>query len=81
MGAIAKPLNLKKIKKDASSSIAKPEVLAGADATPTETEAERQLRIARQLRKSGNSYSAKLKAFNERLAKTTDFNDVPKMKG
>jgi hypothetical protein len=46
---------------------------------PVETASERQLRLARKL-KGSSSYQQKLRAFNERLAKTTDFNDLPKMK-
>jgi hypothetical protein len=73
MAPITKPLKLKSLK--VNKDIAKEQV-----AEKTETETERQLRLAKKL-KVGNSYEKKLKAFNERLAKTTDFNDVPKMKG
>jgi hypothetical protein len=64
---IVKPLKVKK----STKSIAKEE--------KKETASERQFRLAQTL-KNGNSYDDKKAAFNKRLATTTEFNDIPKMK-
>lgn len=86
MGPITKPLKLKPISKPTISKPVKdskeetPAHSSEAPAQRQETESERQLRLAKKL-KHGNSYEAKRKAFNQRLAKASDFNDVPKMKG
>ena len=73
-GVVKKPLRL-------GRPIKKPAATPQESSSTGETEAQRQLRLAKKVKAGASSYEAKLQAFNARLAQTSDFKDIPKMKG